>query len=149
MTDTRNDILERLVDIAAGVVGVTYAVRNVMDLTESRMPAVVILEGDEEPSESTDTSRRRKSRSPVAVAMTPEVCIVDTRSSETLGTGLNTIRAALIDAITDDAQLQTLLGNNGSLSYRGLATDLGLGRAMLGRMSLRFSITYILFPEQL
>ena len=149
MTDTREDILERLRDIAAAVDGVTYAVRNVLDITESRLPAVVILEGDEEPSSAVEVDRRRKPQSPIPMVMTPELCIVAMNASEQVGTDLNQIRAGIIKAITEDTQLQTIIGNNGAIAYRGLASDLGLGRAMLGRMALRFAITYIVFPDRL
>lgn len=148
MTDKREDILERLVDISAATAGVTYAVRNVLDLTESRMPAVVVLEGNEEPSEAVEP-RRRNPQAPIVMTMVPELCIVDTRPSDELGTNLNTIRAALIKAVYEDSQLRTILGTNGWLTYRGLESDLGIGRAMLGRMSLRFAITYVIYPDQL
>ena len=58
-TDIREDILARLRDIAEDVDGVEYAARNVIDITETKLPAVAVLEGDEEPSPSTNPAKHR------------------------------------------------------------------------------------------
>jgi hypothetical protein len=147
MTDTREDILERLREIGAAVTGINYAVRNVLDITESRLPAVVVLEGDEEPT--IEQARNRPAQIPIPMIMTPELCVVAIDGSETVGTTLNAFRAELIKDVTGDATLRTLVGLNGAVKYRGMVSDLGLGRAMLGRMSLRFNIHYVIYPDQL
>lgn len=148
MSDPREVILERLKSIAAGVDGVQLAGRNMIEVPESKMPAVMILEGDEEVSQSHSEARQRAT-TPAPMVMVPELCIIGNETAANLGETLNAVRAALIKAVTTDATLAGILGSNGRVVYRGAVTDLGIGRAMLGRMALRFAITYVLKPTEL
>jgi hypothetical protein len=140
----REAILQRLKDIAADVPGVNFATRNTLELTESRLPAVVLMEGDEESAFEAQAHPQK----PVALNMTPELVIVAMTGPDQIGPTLNQICSDLIDAVTGDAQLRALLGRNGSVRYDGMTSDMGLGRAMLGRMAARFAIRYIRFPNQ-
>lgn len=148
MSDPRELILERLKAIAADVPGVLLAGRNMLEVAESKTPAVMILEGDEEVS-PTHSEVRQRPMTPMPMVMVPELCIIGNETAANLGETLNAVRAELIKAVTTDATLAAILGSNGRVVYRGSVTDLGIGRAMLGRMALRFAISYVLKPEQL
>ena len=148
MSDPREEVLERLKVIAAGVTGVQLVGRNLLEVPESKTPAVMILEGDEEVS-PTHSEVRQRATTPIPMVMVPELCIIGNETAEDLGEILNAVRAELIGAVTTDATLAGILGSNGRVVYRGSVTDLGIGRAMLGRMALRFAITYVLKPNEL
>ena len=150
MSDTRELILARLKKIAEGLNDVELAARNDLNPSETQIPAIIILEGDEEPSQTgLPEGRHRPATAPIPIVMIPEICIVVNEATATLGSTLNAFRAALIKAVTSDSELISLLGGNGAIVYRGLLSDLGIGRAMLGRMSLKFAITYVVSPSKL
>lgn len=149
MTDKREQILARLVLIADGVPGVAEAGRNQTDLTDRQLPAVMVLEGDEQPSPAVVEGRNLPPTAPIRMVMTPELCIIGGDKPSDLGTVLNTLRAGLIKAVTTDSALIAILGANGAIAYRGLVSDLALGRSMMGRMALRFDITYVVKPTDL
>lgn len=147
MTDTRELILQRLLQIAGDTAGVVYAQRNDNDPGQ-KLPAVLVLEGDEQMSPATDESRRRPAGVMIPMQMIPQLMIVGGDKPADLGTQLNAIRRRLIDAVSFDTTLIALAGKPGGVAYRGLVSDLGLGRTMHGRMSLQFAINYMLVPEQ-
>ena len=149
MSDTRELILARLRKIAESIDDVELAARNDLNPSETQVPAIIILEGDEEPSPALPEVRHRPAATPFPIVMIPEICIVVNEATATLGSTLNAFRAALIKAVTSDSELISLLGGNGAIAYRGLLSDLGIGRAMLGRMSLKFAITYVVSPSKL
>ncbi len=147
MTDKREDILNRLLEIASEVEGAVSAERNNLNPSDRKLPAIIVLEGDEEPSPAVDVARHRPANVPVPVVMIPQLCILV--GDEDIGTTLNTLRVRLIKAIATDATLIAMLGANGAIAYRGLQSDLGLGRTNLGRCALQFAITYMLVPNKL
>lgn len=149
MSDKREEILNRLLEIAALVEGVTAAERNNLNLNEKKLPAIVIMEGDEEPSLSVDERRHYPTLRPIPMVMVPEVCILGADDASEIGTTLNTLRVRFIKAAMSDATLATILGSNGAVAYRGLMSDMGLGRTNIGRMALRLAITYMLSPSKL
>jgi hypothetical protein len=63
--DKREAILQRLVEIAAGVPGVVTAVRNQDELSERLRPAIAVFDGDEAPT-SGSTSRRIPAERPIS-----------------------------------------------------------------------------------
>src|SRR5688572_21268051 len=97
--DKRELIIERLVELAAGVSGVTTVIRNRTEFDETQLPAIAILEGDEDVSDS-DEPRGRPSARPYLVTATPLVYIRSDGS--TTGTTLNAIRAEVIKAVIED-----------------------------------------------
>lgn len=157
MADLRDAILDRLKTIAEEIDfedstdhelnNLETVTRNEISLGEARQPAVSILEGDEELSPTATESLMRPGAGRVMV-MIPHVCIILHEPAETLGTKLNGYRVALIDAIEGDADLKTMLGPKGSAVYVGMNSDLGIARDMLGRMALRFRISYVLKPSR-
>lgn len=147
MTDRREMVLARLLEIARGIEGIAAAFRNKDEISEKQRPAIVILDADETAEDTDPTSR--PSRSPRRVAMTPEIYILLGAKPEELGTTINTLRARLVKTILADAQLAGIVGSNGDIRYEGCATALARGRSMEGEMGVSFSFAYVLRPEEL
>lgn len=147
MTDRREMILARLLEIARTVEGVSAAFRNRDEISEKQRPAIVILDADEAADDSDPSAR--PSRSPRSVAMTPEIYILLGAKPEDLGTAINVLRARVVKAVLTDVALPAILGSNGQVRYEGCATALARGRSMEGEMGVSFSFTYVLRPEEL
>ena len=146
--DRREQILQRLLEVAAAVPGVVTAVRNQDEISERRRPAVAIFDADEIVDEAAER-QDHPGRAPNLVVMTPEVLILLGASPESVGTALNALRATLVKAVLTDAQLIALAGTNGRVRYAGCSTHLGHGRSMEGFMGVQFAFAYVLRPEQL
>ncbi len=147
MTDRREMILARLLEIAVGVDGIVAAFRNKDEISERQRPAIVILDADEVADDADPSSR--PSRAPRRVAMTPEIYILLGAKPEDLGTAINRLRARFVKTVLGDAQLSLIVGSNGDIRYEGCATALARGRGMEGEMGVSFSFTYVLRPEEL
>ena len=147
MTDRREMILTRLLEIAVGVDGIVAAFRNKDEISEKQRPAIVILDADEAADDADPTTR--PSRSPRRVAMTPEIYILLGAKPEELGSVINALRARFVKSVLGDSQLASIVGSNGDIRYEGCATALARGRSMEGEMGVSFSFTYVLRPEEL
>ncbi len=145
MMDRREQILQRLLEVAAGVI---TAIRDQDEISERRRPAVAIFDADEIVDEASER-QDHPGRAPNLVVMTPEVLILLGVSPESIGTALNALRAKLVQAVLTDAQLIALAGTNGRVRYAGCSTHLGHGRSMEGFMGVQFAFAYVLRPEQL
>lgn len=143
MTDVREDIMLRLVDIAETVPGVVRVGRNVIDMSDRRLPAIIILEGDETANEDDPI---RVPTSPRRVTMTPHMVIVQGTTVAEVGPDLNTLLQELHDAVVADETLAALTLNDKGIRYDGMESDLAFGRQMQGQMAAKFSITYIRKP---
>jgi hypothetical protein len=146
--DKREQILRRLLEVAAAVPGIVTAVRNQDEISERRRPAITIFDADESADEAAER-QDHPGRAPNIVEMTPEVLILLGASPETVGSALNELRARLIKAVLADSQLIALAGPNGRVRYAGCTTHLGHGRSMEGSMGVHFTFAYVLRPEQL
>ena len=147
MTDRREMILTRLLEIAVGVEGIVAAFRNRDEISEKQRPAIVILDADEAADDADPNSR--PSRAPRRVAMTPEIYILLGAKPEELGSVINALRARFVKSVLGDSQLGSIVGTNGDIRYEGCATALARGRSMEGEMGVSFSFTYVLRPEEL
>ena len=147
MTDRREMILTRLLEIAVGVEGIVAAFRNRDEISEKQRPAIVILDADEAADDADPSSR--PSRAPRRVAMTPEIYILLGAKPEELGSVINALRARFVKSVLGDSQLGSIVGTNGDIRYEGCATALARGRSMEGEMGVSFSFTYVLRPEEL
>lgn len=147
MTDRREAIMARLEDIAAGVATIRNVYRNVKQVPDDKLPACVIMEGDEAADDNDPVNR--PTTSPRRVHMTPQVVIVSGAPVTEIGTDINTIRAAMIKAVLTDATLLALTLDDQGVRYLGLESDLAMGRSMFGQMALNFSISYVLNPSDL
>jgi hypothetical protein len=148
MADKREQLLARLLEVAAATPGVAKAVRNRLEVSETNRPAIVLLDADEVADEST-FERGRPSNTPNRVNLTPEVYILLGSKAAVVGTDLNTLRAAFVKLVLTDTPLRTLVGTNGQIVYMGCATDLARGRTMEGEMAVSLMLTYVLKPEEL
>lgn len=147
MPDRREDILARLVAIAAAVPGVVTAGRNRVALSETARPAIVVLDADEAAEE--DEPRGRPGHAPQLVTMTPELFVLAGAPAAEIGPELNAFRRRIVRRVLTDPALLALAGPNGSVRYAGCATALAAGRSLEGEMSLAFAIRYVLRPTDL
>lgn len=142
MSDPRELILARLKDVLASVPGVVTVTRNEVVAAESKLPAIMLLDGDE----NADPSAQGRGRPPSALnkmTLLPEVYFIIDEPPETVGTSQNAMRFAIIRAVLNDAQLLTLSQDQG-IRYEGMQTALTLGRALIGEAAMMFAIDYTL-----
>ncbi len=148
MTDQRELIMVRLTEVV-NVAGVKTVSRNRVDFDDTQLPAVGVLEGDEEVAENTLGRSARASGRPYIVTATPQVFIRVGGISENIGTDLNTLRAAIIKALLDDADLTAMSMDDGGMQYAGMQSMLHAARSMIGATAMVFVIKYLLYPGQL
>jgi len=139
MTDIREDILARLVEVIATVPGINTTHRNETFITPDQLPAGNVLDGDEEAiTEKTQ---------PIVMEMTPEIRI--TQHAEGIGSALTAFRADLIKLVLNDATLNALTGSNGKIRYLGCSTAFEWFEKQYGTLQMRFSFKYPLKPDDL
>jgi hypothetical protein len=148
MTDQRELIMVRLAEVV-NVTGVKTVSRNRIDFDDTQLPAVGVLEGDEEVAENTLGRSARASGRPYIVTATPQVFIRVGGISENIGTDLNTLRASIIKALLDDAELTAMSMDDGGMQYAGMQSMLHAARSMIGATAMVFVIKYLLYPDRL
>jgi hypothetical protein len=158
MTDVREDILMRLVEIAGTIPTIVTADRNNPDTSEMGLPAAVIFDGDEETNDATDATMRAPNRATM-VRMTPAIEIA--ALSNVAGSDLSMLRRETIKRVLKDANLSTIvrpsrdpltgqaLGGNGAIRYLGCQTDFQWMRSINGVLRVQFLFRYALFPDDL
>lgn len=146
MVDVREDILARLLVLLAGIPNIRSAQRNDVDTSESRMPAAIVFDGDEETSGAEDRSARLSPR-PYIVRMMPEIVVVE--QHEEAGTELTTFRREIIKRVLNDAVLIEHVGGNGAIRYLGCQTDIGWMRERYVAVGVQFMFQYSLKIEEL
>jgi hypothetical protein len=139
MTDIREDILARLVELMTEAPGIATTIRNNTDWVDRQMPVAMVLDGDEEVV--ADKPRV------LVMAMTPEITIIE--QSDAIGSDLTTFRRELIPLVLTDATLLALTGSNGSIRYLGCDTQFGWQQKMYGALILRFAFKYPLETNHL
>ena len=144
MPDAREQILARLVEVAASVPGVALAGRNRVALSETARPAIVVLDADEAADE--EDPRGRPANAPQLVVMTPELFVLAGKPAAEIGAELNAFRRRIVRRVLTDPALLGLVRPNGFVRYAGCATALAAGRSMESEMSLSFAIRYVLRP---
>lgn len=147
MTDPRELILARLLEVAGAIDPTLSPRRNEADLADTALPAVVLLDGDEQADESDPEGRPLLA--PRRVTMTPEVQFRIAAKAKDIGPNLNLWRAKLIHAVLTDATIASLTINDRGIRYRGSATVAERGRSMEGGIGVAFSFTYLLRPSDL
>lgn len=142
MTDKRELILARLLDVLEGVQSGIVALRNEPNIDPDSRPALFLYDGDEQaeprdPNRGGPPSIRR-------VRMTPQVVALASASAANIGAAINELRATIVhDVLTDT----TLLGyslNGVEVTYEGAEQIVEDGRRVEGAMALTFAITYTL-----
>ena len=146
MTDKREQILQRLLFILGSIEGMKTAVRNI-EPPEPDRPAAAIFDADEEIADFEFDERRQGA--PIIMIMRPEIYVLVAAAPESLGTDINTKRAALIKAIMYDAELLALTKDDRGIRYEGCASALSRGRQLNGEIGLSFAFTYVLDPAAL
>ncbi|MES2845638.1 MAG: hypothetical protein V4747_11465 [Pseudomonadota bacterium] len=145
--DKREAILARLLTIATAVPGITTAARNALNLSQIKLPSIVIFDGDEEAQAA--PSATRSASAPVLVSMSPEIVIAVADTKAQVGTVLNGFRSALVKAILTDATLAGLVAANGGISYLGCSSGLARSSDMAGELGVNMTFLYVLTPSQL
>lgn len=153
MSDKREEILARLLAVAA-VAGIKKTYRNNYNIDESAdLPAVVVTDGEE----NVDLNILEKNvpnTAPMLMDMEPVVTVVLQAATAAVGTALNGFRALVIPAVLEDAQLIALTGiggprASGAIRYLGCAPAVEEGRLLAGQLNLRFRISYLFSPDDL
>lgn len=147
MTDLREDILGRLIALVAEIPNIRWAHRNNADFVEDQLPAVSVLDGDEESDGASDIGSSRPANRPYVMQMTPEIIVAE--QSDEAGSDLGTLRREIIRRVLNDAALLASVGPNGAIRYLGCQTDTGWGRLQTGVLSAQFSFKYPLKIEEL
>lgn len=158
MSDTRELILVRLLEIAAELVAeqsdatdaplFRNAFRNKIDVSERDAPAIVIMDGDEEPTNQPE-GPGKPTLADYFQTLRPEIVLLAQAPPETAGTRLNAMRAGLLRAVFGDAELKTLAGANGFIRYEGCRTRIQISAQTDARMLVMVAIGYILKPSAL
>lgn len=150
MTDVREDILARLLEVVASIPNLRSAARNNVDIPEDLLPAAIVFDGDETTEDISDGSMRPPNR-PTVVSMTPEIVIA--QQADEVGSDITTLRRELIKLVLHDTQLVALCGagrqGNGAIRYLGCDTDVGWMRSMHGALRAHFLFKYTLKPDDL
>lgn len=151
MADVREDILARLLEVVATIPNIRSAHRNNVDITEDQLPAVLLLDGDEDSDGASDVSMKQSHR-PYNVQMTPEIIIA--QQADEVGSDLTTLRRELIKRVLTDTELneqivKTGRFGNGAIRYLGCQTDLGWMRSLHGALRAQFLFKYTLRPDDL
>lgn len=150
MADKREQIILRLMAIAATIDGIETVVRNRGLLKDEQRPAIVILDADESPASPSVTKiPSRGGIMPSLINMRPEMYYLEKEAriqNVQIGEKLNAVRMLVCAAIANDADLKALLGPNGGIIYNGAITDLKSGSALTGEMKLDFTYRYVFDP---
>jgi hypothetical protein len=133
--------MARLLTIAAAVPGVAYTARNDLGVDDVALPAIVVLDGDEQ---IPDMGARLAGKIKAArlVTMSAEVHILQDGEPATLGSELNALRVAVIRAILDDATLASIVGANGAIDPVGCSVGFAQGTRLQGELALVVRFTY-------
>ena len=147
MTSRREDILARLAVIVGDLDGVEYSGRNMDRQPDTKLPAAILFDGDEDVFENL----RATGAAPNSVNMTPTVVVSLGDVPENVGTVTNEWLAKVQRAILLDETIQTLCGKmpNRGARYIGCTTSLQEGRTSEVTLSVHFSLTYPFQPTAL
>lgn len=149
MSSARENIIDRITDILAGVPSICKVYRNNPNPSEALLPAAIVFEADEEVEAPPDQDTHRSGARPYLVTMRPEIWLLVSDAPSTVGTELNRIRDDVLKAILTDTQIDGIAGVNGRVKYESSRSALAAGRTMQGQIVMTFAITYVLKPSAL
>lgn len=151
MSFPREDILQRLIEIAETIPGIKTVVWDVISVNDDQLPAIAVLEGDEEANE--DDRINRPTNAPRRVVMMPHIIIVAGRNIGSppldIGPALNNFYRLLLKAIMTDSTLAGLTLDGRGVRLVGMESDLAHGRMFQGQMAVKIALTYGLVPNNL
>ncbi|WP_424363599.1 hypothetical protein [Methylocystis parvus] len=146
MRDRREEILERLTEIAGCLVGGSAVFRNREEIPEAPRPAILINDGDESVEEPEGPPRRRRND---VVSMIPDITIfAQGATSVDLAKARADLRRRLVAAVLSDSDLNEITGANGDVRYTGCGTRDVMGRNMMGQAGVAFTFTYPLLLSE-
>ena len=147
MADMREILLARVLVVLKTVQGLETCERNLDDLSDLRLPAAILFDGDEEAFDNP----RARGQAPNAVEMHPVIEVHFPEAPENVGTQINAIRARIQKALCADTTIRTLCGNvpHAGIRYIGMTSDLAAGRATVAKRILSFGINYLFKPTDL
>jgi hypothetical protein len=153
MVDVREDILARLLEVVGTIPSIRSAHRNNVDIPETQLPAVIVLDGDEESDGASDVSMKQPHR-PYNVQMTPGIIVQVQDDNVVLGSTVTMFRRELIKRVLTDTELneqivKTGRNGNGAIRYLGCQTDVGWTRTGFAALTAQFMFKYTLKPEDL
>lgn len=143
--------MARLLEVVGAIPTIRYAQRNDIELTEDQLPAVIVLDGDEETNDANDVSMRPPNRQTIA-HLTPGILFWD--KGDLVGSDLSMLRRELIKRVLNDTELneqivKTGRFGNGAIRYLGCQIDCGWMRSLHAALAAQFRFTYALKPDQL
>jgi hypothetical protein len=152
-TAKREAILARIAEVIATIPGVETAGRNVDRVADSKLPAAVLFDGDEEAFENL----RATGGAINVVSMSPTVVVSLGDVPENVGTVTNEWLAKVQKAILFDSQIEQLSGGraatlripNGGARSVAATTSLAEGRSAEVNLTVHFSIAYPFNPTTL
>jgi len=149
VTDTRELILSQLLTIAKKVT--PAAKRMEFGASSDDNPALMLIDGEESILSSDPFAHQ--SEYTHKIQMDPHFVLM-LQTSERAGPLMNKIRAQLVKAVLSDETLKNLTGNqSGSTKvgarYMGCETGVQMGEGLVGVMTLRFSLIYVMKPSNL
>lgn len=163
MIDKRELIMLQLMSLLEQVEGIkgVYRDRGQLPPTE-KTPGVILLDGTER-VQTQLADHNFTSMPPAVFAMRPQIFMVltprDDLTNTTLGGAaapigpeIATFRMRILNAVLSDETLVALVGDNGSVIYEGMDTDMQTGSTMgeLGAtIQFHFVISYVLDPSKL
>lgn len=153
---TREEILNRLATILAGISGIATFARNQILLEDAELPAVVLLDGSEDVV-SKVVEMKTRWMPPVHVRMQPQIYVAikkrDNTSNTTvngvydpIGAEINHWRDMIRAAIEGDETLLDMLTTEGQIFYRGMITDMQDGQPVQGQAVIKLDLHYVLMP---
>lgn len=145
MADLREVLLARVLTTLKTISGVEVFDRNLNDISDISLPAIILFDGGEE---AFDNPRARGLAANV-VEMRPTVDVYIKEVPETIGTEINEWRVAVLTALLGDATIASTCHGvpNGGIRYLGCETGLSDGRAATMRLSLSLAINYSFNPR--
>lgn len=144
MTDQREAILSRLVEVCGEVEGINAAGRNTLDVSAMARPAVIVLDG----SEQVATAALSDYRAPTVtkrqiMQLVPQIIIaLRGNTGAEGGTLLTLFRNRVLSAILNDAELQASVTSNGGIRYTGCVVPPPDAEGREFRIDLNLTFTY-------
>lgn len=160
MADKRALLLDRIVEVLTAIPQqLGYAQHSVFRdrglLEKDQLPALVLLDGDEQVVNADFQMLRRGRRfmAPQVMQLRPQIFVLLEERKLPGNAGvddeLTTFRNAVISAIANDEQLAQICGPNGGVALLRVETDMKTGASVVGQLRFDFVFNYVLDPYKL
>lgn len=141
MADPRENILNRLVAVCAGVTGIAAVARNKLDVPGIARPAAIIMDGAESRRET--EMRPRRGWAKQMMELRPEIRLrIRNDTGEDAGAQASVLRGRLVAAIYGDIQIREYVGTNGDIQFDEFSVDEPDPETREYRASLGMTFTY-------